>query len=131
MSANGHRARKPRRSDVVIISVGLIVLGLIAFIVSVQIPWASAVGNSGAGLCAERAPWGTEAHPPYPGPRDVDRSRSWWPVGVTCAGPDPATGMNVVVAPDGWGPTVFAYTALTVTFVSLIALADQLRRPKL
>ena len=128
MSEIGTHSGKSRRTDAVVISAFAIIIGLIVFAIALLAPWMSVIGNAG-GLCADRAPWGTPANPPYPGPPGVQSARSWWPIGVTCKGPDPGTGLNVIVEPEGWGPSVVAYLSLAVTVLSVFMLAVQLKRP--
>lgn len=129
MSEIGAHSGKSRRTDAVVISIAVIVIGLIVFVIGLWAPWGSALGNAG-GLCADRAPWGTPANPPYPGPPGVSPVRSWWPVGVTCEGPDPVTGAHISVKPEGWGPSVVAYTSLILVILSVGMLSIQLKRPK-
>ncbi|MFB9782897.1 hypothetical protein [Rhodococcus baikonurensis] len=119
---------KSRRTDAVVISLFVIVLGIVVFAIALAAPWMGAPGNS-AGLCAERAPWGTPENPPYPGPAGVRAVRSWWPIGVTCDGPDPGNGLNVIVQPRNWGPTIVAYISLALTFLGAFTLTVQLKRP--
>ncbi|MDV8007028.1 hypothetical protein [Rhodococcus sp. IEGM 1318] len=49
---------KSRTTDAVVISLFVIVVGIVVFAIALAAPWMGAPGNS-AGLCAERAPWGT------------------------------------------------------------------------
>lgn len=63
MSEIGAHSGKSRRTDAVVISIAVIVIGLIVFVIGLWAPWGNALGNAG-GLCADRAPWGTPANPP-------------------------------------------------------------------